>query len=828
MKNVWTVFRKEIGSYFNSPTGYLYIIAFVSLSVGLFITPFFSFPQASMRSFFVILPLILSIFVPAVTMRLWAAEKSNNTYEMLLTLPMKPAHLVIGKYLASLFFYLLSLVGTLTIPIMLGILGNPDTGAILGGYLGALLVGALFLAVGLFISGFCEDQMAAFVITLGVCLAAYLVGQYFVIAFLDGWIVGLGTGLKKLVAFSQHYEVLAKGVIEVVDVLYFFVWSGIFLFLNAVYLEGRGRPKAKLLFSTSVVLCVGIGIIFNSLLAGNSVARLDLTEGRLYTLSPATQEILSQLKSQVNVNLYISPAEDVPSEMKDLEREITDKLETIQALAGKKKFTYRTIHMKPARLLAKLEPQEEEKKDQEKTLEERLLDKGIQPFAVRTVGDVQATSRWVYSSLGVAYKEKEEEILPQIVPANLPRLEYELVNIIYKLAIKQPKVVLIAPKSRIPESTLAIYRQMGISIPMTRDPYRPLEQILKAQKYEVERVELTKRSKLPDNFDLLAIVSPQGLSERQKWEINRAIMAGTPTLIAVQNYEWDYQVSKDKVIVSKRPVHPEVKDLLEHYGLGLSDKVLFDAHHEPLSVGSGNALESLLGGGVTLDLPIQIVIKQQSMNQSHPITKRLSSIYYLWGSALTLDEEKLKESGLTKQVLLTTSGQAWEREVEKGLSEKDIEEPTHTSTFPLMVLVEGQFPDAFPDQDPPSWPPEPIRPGQPPRPEEEEEVIAPIEPSKGKLLLLGCAQAFDESFIQIGGHIDLFLNSVDTLSVGEGLTEIRGKKMMDRSIPKPKEASIFAWKLTNYLLVNILVVLVGSVRAFWKRRSRERYRPRNS
>jgi len=827
MKNIWTVFRKEIGSYFNSPTGYLYIIAFVSLNVGLFITPFFSYPQAGMRSFFSILPLTLCIFVPAVTMRLWAAEKSDNTYEMLLTLPMKPAHLVMGKYLASLLFYLLSLAGTLTIPLMLAILGNPDTGAILGGYLGAFLVGALFLALGLFISGFCEDQMAAFVVTLGVCLTIYLAGQYFVIVFLDGWITGLGTGLKKLIAFFPHYEVLAKGVIEVVDVFYFLVWSSLFLFLNAVYLEGRRRPKAKLLFATSLVLCMGIGITFNILLAaGGSFARLDITENRLYTLSPATKDILSQVKSQVRINLYLSPAGEMPSEMKDLEKDITDKLEAIQALAGKKKFTYHTIHMKPARLLAKLESKQEgEEEEKEKSLEERLLEKGVQPFAVRTVGDVKATSRWIYSSIGIAYKEKAEEILPEIVPAKLPQLEYELMNIIYKLAIQQPKVVLVAPKSRIPESTLAMYRQLGLKIPPMRDPYRYLERILKSQKYEVQRVELNKKSPLPDDFDLLAVVNPRNLSERQQWEINRSIVEGRPIFLVVQNYEWDYQASKGNITVSKGPVNPGVSGFLESYGLGLSDKVLMDVNHGPLTVSSGNALESLLGGGITLDIPIQIVIKQQSMNKNHPITKRLSSIYYLWGSALTLQEEKLKENGLKWQVLLNTSKQAWEREIEKeGLSQDDLKKPGPTRSYPLMVLVEGQFPDAFAGQEPPPWPSPPAYPGQPPQPEEEEEIPSPTKPAKGKLLLLGCSQVFEESFLNFAGHVDLFLNSIDTLSLGEGLTEIRSKKIIDRSIPQLTEARIFAWKLTNYLLVNIIVVLVGIVRGIWRRKSRERYK----
>jgi len=161
-----TVFRREIAAYFNAAIAYIFIIVFVLLNGGLFMTQFFIIGRADMRSFFVTLPYILAVFLPAVTMRQWAEERRGNTLELLLTFPMGTHEIVIGKFAAGLIFYFSALICTLPIPIMLQALGNPDLGTIFGGYLGAALLGSLFLAVGIFISGLCRDQIVAFILSM--------------------------------------------------------------------------------------------------------------------------------------------------------------------------------------------------------------------------------------------------------------------------------------------------------------------------------------------------------------------------------------------------------------------------------------------------------------------------------------------------------------------------------------------------------------------------------------------------------------------------------------------------------------------------------------
>lgn len=234
-----TIFRRELAAYFNSPIAYIFIIVFLVLTAGLYMTPFFLQGQADMRGFFGNLPLFLIFFIPAISMRLWAEDKRSGTFELLMTLPLRAADVMLGKYFAALAFYLIALAGTLPIPIMLGVLGNPDGGALFGGYLAAILLGALYLAVGIFVSGLVRDQITAFILGMIACFFLYLVGLDPVAATVDGWIGGLGSFFQGAFGLIGHYESMQRGVVLLADLAYFLTLSAAFLLLNVYWLEGR-------------------------------------------------------------------------------------------------------------------------------------------------------------------------------------------------------------------------------------------------------------------------------------------------------------------------------------------------------------------------------------------------------------------------------------------------------------------------------------------------------------------------------------------------------------------------------------------------------------
>lgn len=512
MSNVLTIAKRELNAYFTSPIGYIVMIVFVTVSVGLFTVPFFSFPVADMRPYFAGIPMMLAILIAAITMRTWAQERSENTWEMLLTFPMKAWELVIGKFVASLIFFLLTLCATATIPVMLIQLGNPDGGVIFSSYLGTLLLGAYFLAIGIFFSGFFKDQILSFIVTLLTCFVIFMVGTPFITAYIDGAIpgIGLGTLLNEVVGLSGHYTAFVRGVIEVADIAYFLAWTAIFLFLNILYIDGRSRADAQLIFSTAVTFALAIGLMGNWLISDTSLGRFDMTEDKIFTVSQASKNILSVVDTPVQVKVYISPKKDMPTGMTNLEQDITDKLDEF-SVASNGKIEYTVINLEASQAITTeiddgLETGEEVDETEEEAVEKRLLEKGIQPFTVQAMSDDQITNKLVYSSIGIAYKDKKEEILPPILPQSLQDLEYQLVSTIYKLTREEkPIVALVAPKEaiNIPPDLRRIYEQMGQPVPESDDPYEILEQILDFEKYEVERVDLTPESPLPDEYDTL-------------------------------------------------------------------------------------------------------------------------------------------------------------------------------------------------------------------------------------------------------------------------------------------------------------------------------------
>jgi ABC-type uncharacterized transport system involved in gliding motility auxiliary subunit len=427
----------------------------------------------------------------------------------------------------------------------------------------------------------------------------------------------------------------------------------------------------------------------------------------------------------------------------------------------------------------------------------------------------------------MAYKDREEEILPRVLPQNLDTLEYRLINTIYKLSREaQPVVALVAPTDQlnIPPYMRQLYQQMGRPLPQTDDPYETLERLLHLEKYDVQRVELTQSSGLPEHVKTIVVIHPRDLSARQHWELQRALHAGASVMLAVQKYRWNYNVVRNAVSISKQDEHPEVDPWLEHYGLTVNPAVLMDVNHQSLTVRQAdNPLASLLGGGVTLNLPLHIIVTQVSMNPDVSITTHLSSLFYLWGSALQLQSDILKQHQLEETVLLSTSPQAWTIPAETTLTAESLQPPVSGGRqYPLAALVHGQFPDTFAGKARPAWPQTPQAPGMPPPPATEDAPAAEAKPAPGKLLVVGNAQMFHRSFLS-DGNLDFFLNSVDALTLGDDIINVRSKKQIDRTISKPSAATRQFWKFVTLGFVPLLIAVIGIGGAIIRRRSRAAY-----
>jgi len=235
MQNIMTIFKKEFKAYFLSPIAYVFITVYLVVTNFLFFQGFFIINQADMRGYFGLLPWIFLFFVPAITMRSWAEEKKVKTLELLLTWPVSDVEVVAGKFLASFCFLGLSILLSLTIPVTIAILGNPDLGPVAGGYLGALLMGAAYLAIGLWVSSLTENQIVAFIVGVVVTFVMFIVGSPFVTMAAPSRLVPVLT----YIGLGSHFDSIGRGVIDSRDIVYYLSVISFFLFLNVRSLESR-------------------------------------------------------------------------------------------------------------------------------------------------------------------------------------------------------------------------------------------------------------------------------------------------------------------------------------------------------------------------------------------------------------------------------------------------------------------------------------------------------------------------------------------------------------------------------------------------------------
>lgn len=235
MKIVSAICRKEFKSYFASPTAYVFMSIFLILNGWLFFRTFFFEGQASMRYFFGLLPWIFLFLVPAVTMKLWAEERSSGTMELLMTLPVKDYEVVLGKFLACFSFLAMTIFMSFPVPLIVYYFGNPDPGPLIGGYLGALFLGAAYLSIGLFASGLTRNQIVAFIIGIALCFGLFIIGEGIVLGALPTFLVPI----FEYIGLGSHFDSIGRGIIDSRDVVYYLSVVSLFLFLNVRTIESR-------------------------------------------------------------------------------------------------------------------------------------------------------------------------------------------------------------------------------------------------------------------------------------------------------------------------------------------------------------------------------------------------------------------------------------------------------------------------------------------------------------------------------------------------------------------------------------------------------------
>ena len=312
MKRALSITRKELEGYFGSPMALIFVGVFLAVTLFSFfwVDTFFARGIADVRPLFRWIPVLMIFLVAALTMRQWSEEERSGTLEVLLSLPVSPIQLVMGKFLAVMALIGVALGLTLFLPVTVEILGNLDWGPVIGGYLAALLLAAAYTAIGLFVSSRTENQIVALILAVLFCGLFYLIGSRGVTDFF-GDQVG---EILRAIGSGSRFESIERGVIDLRDLLYYLSLAGIFLTLNVASLRSKGwssgkrtQPYRRAVTFTSVLVVVNLVLVNVWVFPLHAQAlRLDLTEGKQYTLSQTTRDLLSNLQEPLLVRGYFS------------------------------------------------------------------------------------------------------------------------------------------------------------------------------------------------------------------------------------------------------------------------------------------------------------------------------------------------------------------------------------------------------------------------------------------------------------------------------------------------------------------------------------------
>jgi ABC-2 type transport system permease protein len=252
MKNVWTITRKELRAYFTSPIAYVIFTVFLVL-VGFF---FFSlinwFNSMSLQMaqnptyysqlninqqvfgpLFHNMSIILLLMLPLLTMRLFSEEKKIGTEEMLYTSPISVAQIIAGKFLASLLVLLGMLGLTMILVAFTFFFGNPEIMPLLTGYLGLFLMGAAFIALGIFFSSLTENQIVSAILTFGSLLL------FWIINWASASAAGFWKDVLNYVSILQHFDNLTQGILDTTDIVYYASFAFFGLFLTHAAIQSR-------------------------------------------------------------------------------------------------------------------------------------------------------------------------------------------------------------------------------------------------------------------------------------------------------------------------------------------------------------------------------------------------------------------------------------------------------------------------------------------------------------------------------------------------------------------------------------------------------------
>ena len=756
VRNIWVVAKREFTDYFTSPVAYVFLVIFLTMCSfftfqgspiqGMRQTPFFDLNEASLASFFPLLPLMFLILVPAIGMRLWSQEKRTGTLELLLTLPITPAQAVIGKFFASWVFLILALALTFPLWITASILGSPDHQAILCGYLGGVLMAGAYLAIGCMTSAMARDQVVSFILSFTVCSMTFLAGYMPVVEALQDLFPNNIALVDFISTFSvvTHFESFQQGIFHLRDFVFFASAILIALVVTTVLVREHQGTGILQLFARNglIVGPLALILVLVNMMSHSSHTKIDMTDNAVHTLNEGTKNILLRLREerikashksaeidkitkgiksgnaeqtraiarsglkldprafQVEIRLFFTQSDDWGRSFKFV-REYTKRVEGLieeyKNIAGGD-IIYNRINPQPD------------------TDEAVLAEKAnLHPIPV-TAEDHG------YLGMTLSYGDRSQQValLNMVQTGRGAQINGVMPDEQWEYAISKAIAQLLPRESELPVVGLMSPMQVEGGFPpgippqmRNRFPNKPewaiREDLRRMIGQENVRTVPFSSSEIDPDIDLLVVIHPKEITDRVQFAIDQFVLRGGKLLAYIDPmHAFDLGPLGGFGAPSDGGSQSDMEKLLSHWGVNfLAEQVVVDkdlAYRPPAQLGGGT-------------WPTMLEIDSEHHSGSEPITRNLGPVTGIHFGTFQIMEAAKKNKSLTltelfysskNSMLATTSTNALTLTPQSlgkfGKSQRD-----SLNDFPsggdkskkiLGLKIAGKFTTAFPDGDP--------------------------------------------------------------------------------------------------------------------------------
>lgn len=769
MKKLWIVTKNELLRYFISPLAYVYLMSFLILNAAMafYFGNFFERGQASLQVMFAFQPWLYLLFIPGISMRLWAEEFRTKTVVQVMTMPVSTEVLVWGKFLAAWLFSALALALTFPFWITVNILGTPDNAVIAVSYAGSFVLAGCMLAISQTMSALTKNQVIALVLAVAANLVFFWSGVEFILSFFRLFLPDYMIDTIASFSFLTHFGSIAGGLVELRDVLFFASIIILFNFTTVLIVSFRTAGTSSWLASTNrsyyifAWLMLVLGFMGFNLLANNLTrgTQIDFSEDKIHTLNKDTVMVLQNLTEPVTAKLYYST---ILEQRNPAMRQMFDKIR--QLLAQYKnnsngRFDYRIYH-----------PQSLD------NIEDRAIADGIQPIPLI---DINQNALF---GLTIADTLQNKQVIPYFTPSGMAFLEQDLTSLIYQLGRKKKTAAVL--------STLPI--NGGGTDSMILQPWEITRQI--GAFYNIRYIQ--KPEDLEEHPDVLILIHPQNISPEMTEAIKKYSKNYGNILLLLDGAA---EAPRLYSAVNHPFVPSGLNGLDAFWGIKFYNEYVVADLDNSITVDATSNYKN--NPAFTQDI-IQFKLKKENFNPDHPVTKNLQSLLMSSVSVVMPVSENIDFVPLLQAS--TNSSLMPIKVVYDGLNPRQVLTYFKADNNPkiLAAAVHGKQPDNQFNMI----------------------VVGDTDFIYDNFWTTSQTVLERTFFVPLFNNADFILNSLDYLTNNRDLLNLRGKSAKNREftdIEKQRKQNVFQYKIKEEEIFERINEVKNKLQEIWSKRDFE-------